>query len=63
MGRGKFARQRGVLLNLTSKFGVLIGVLSIVGGADLARAADGGSSSAPPAQTDAVNQALLKKWK
>ena len=38
MGRDKFARQRGVLLNLTSKFGVLIGVLSIAGGADLARA-------------------------
>src|SRR4249920_1467658 len=61
MGRDKFARQRGALLNLTSKFGVLIGVLSITGGADLARAADGGSSTAPPAQADAVNQALLKK--
>ena len=61
MGRDKFARQRGVLLNLTSKFGVLIGVLSIAGGAELARAAESGSSSAPPAQADAVNQALLKK--
>jgi hypothetical protein len=61
MGRDKFARQRGALLNLTTKFGVLIGVLSIAGGADLARAAEGGSSSAPPAQADVINQALLKK--
>ena len=54
MGRDKFARQ-GVLL-----FAVLTGVLSIAGGAELACAAEGGSS-APPAQADAVNQALLKK--
>ena len=61
MGRGKFARKRGVLLKLTSKFAVLIGVLSIVGGAELARAAENGGSATPPAQADAVNQALLKK--
>ena len=36
-------------------------MLSIAGGADLARAADGGSSTVPTAQADAVNQALLKK--
>jgi hypothetical protein len=59
MGRGKFARTRGVLL---SKFAVVIGALSIGGaGIELARAADNGGSSAPPAQADAVNQALLKK--
>ena len=61
MGRDKFARPRGVLLNQTSKFGVVIGVLSIAGGAELARAAENGGSAAPPAQADAVNQALLKK--
>ena len=62
MGRGKFARTRGVLLKETSKFAVVIGLLSIVGArAELARAAENGGSSAPPAQTDAVNQALLKK--
>ena len=59
MGRGKFARTRSVLL---SKFAVVIGALSIGGaGIELARAADNGGSSAPPAQADAVNQALLKK--
>ena len=62
MGRGKFARTRGVLLKQTSKFAVVIGVLSIVGArAELARAAENGGSSSPPAQADAVNQALLKK--
>jgi hypothetical protein len=66
MGRGKFARTRGVLLSkfgvLLSKFAVMIGALSIGGaGIELARAADNGGSSAPPAQADAVNQALLKK--
>ena len=62
MGRDKFARKRGVLLKLTSKFAVVIGVLSIVGArAELARAAENGGSATPPAQTDAVNQALLKK--
>ncbi len=59
MGRGRFARTRGVLL---SKFAVVIGVLSIVDAhAELARAADNGGSSAPPAQADAANQAVLKK--
>lgn len=61
MVRSKFARTRGVLLRQTSKFAILIGALSIVGTGDLARAADSGGSSAPPAQADAVNQALLKK--
>jgi hypothetical protein len=62
MGRGRFARTRGVLLKQISKFAVVIGVLLIVGArAELARAAENGGSATPPGQTDAVNQALLKK--
>lgn len=62
MGRSKFARTRGVLLDQTSKLAVVIGALSILGAsAEFARAAEAGGSSAPPAQADAVNQVLLKK--
>src|SRR6185437_2365389 len=66
MGRGKFARTRGVLLNQTSKLAVVIGALSILGAslgasAEFAHAAEAGGSSAPPAQADAVNESLLKK--
>jgi hypothetical protein len=62
MLRSKFTRARGVLLHQTSKFAVLVGTLSVVGiGAELARAADNAGPSAPTAQSDAVNQALLKK--
>ena len=62
MGRGNFARVRGVLLNQSTKFAVLFGAVSIVGsGGELASAADNSSPSAPTAQADAVNQALMKK--
>jgi len=62
MGWGKFALARGALLKQTYKFAVVVGVLSIVGArTELARAAENGGSSAPSAQADAVNQALLKK--
>ena len=62
MGRGKFARTRGVLLKQTSKFAVVIGVLSIVGAAPSWRVPPKTAvRRAPPAQADAVNQALLKK--
>ena len=40
------------------------GIRALVGArAELARAAENGGSSAPSAQADAVNQALLKKWR
>jgi hypothetical protein len=64
MLRSEFARARGVLLNQASKFVVLFAALSMVGiGAQLARAADNGGSATPSGQADAVNQALLKKWR
>jgi hypothetical protein len=62
VGRGKSARTLGVLRKQTSKLAIVIGALSIVlSGKELARAADSGGTSAPSAQTDAANQALLKK--
>jgi hypothetical protein len=62
VGRGKSARTLCVLRKQTSKLAIVIGVLSIVlTGKELACAADSGGPSAPPAQTDAANQALLKK--